>query len=58
MDVPVVLKTTHYARMVENLDVFDFYLSQEEIDEIRQLDENTSVFFSHTDPETVLYLMR
>lgn len=57
-DILVVLKTTHYARMVEDLDVFDFYLSEEDMTLIKELDQDTSVFFSHTDPEIIEYLMR
>lgn len=57
-DTLVVLKTTHYSRMLENIDVFDFYLTNEEMDKIKAMDQDTSVFFSHTDPEIVEYLMR
>lgn len=37
-------KTTHRVRMEENLDVFDFALSEEEMNAIEQLDQNQSLF--------------
>lgn len=39
--------------MEENLDIFDFALSGEEMDAIRALDEGKSLFFDHYDPATV-----
>lgn len=36
-------KTTHISRMNENMDIFDFNLSDEEIDRIAQLDTDSSV---------------
>ena len=52
-DVVVIPKSTHRERMEENLDIFDFALSGEEIDTIRALDEGKSLFFDHYDPATV-----
>lgn len=52
-DVVVIPKSTHRERMEENLDMFDFALSGEEIDTIRALDEGKSLFFDHYDPATV-----
>ena len=54
----VVVKSTHIERMKENIDILDFFLTNEEIESIHSLNENTSVFFDHNDPETVLYLTR
>lgn len=51
--VVVIPKSTHYERMVENLDVFDFSLSEEDMNKITALDKNTSSFFSHSDPAMV-----
>lgn len=39
--------------MRQNLDVFDFTLSDEEMDAIRALDTGKSLFFDHYAPETV-----
>jgi diketogulonate reductase-like aldo/keto reductase len=51
--VMVIPKSTHKERMVENLAVFDFVLSPEEMSAIEALDENESAFFSHYDPAIV-----
>lgn len=52
-NVVVIPKSTHIERMRQNLDVFDFALSEEDIAAIRDLDEGESLFFSHYDPATV-----
>ena len=46
----VIPKSTHRERMEENINVFDFELSQEDMDKIAALDKKQSSFFSHTDP--------
>lgn len=51
--VTVIPKSVHRDRMIENLDVFDFELTDEEMTAIASLDTKTSSFFSHADPETV-----
>ena len=52
-DVVVIPKSTHKERMEQNINVFDFALSGEDMEAIRQLDEGESLFFSHNDPATV-----
>lgn len=52
-NVVVIPKSTHKERMRQNLDVFDFTLSDEEMDAIRALDTGKSLFFDHYAPETV-----
>lgn len=52
-DVVVIPKSTHKERMEQNINVFDFALSGEDMEAIRQLDEGESLFFSHYDPATV-----
>lgn len=52
-DVVVIPKSTHKERMEQNIKVFDFTLSGEDMAAIRQLDEGESLFFSHYDPATV-----
>lgn len=51
--VVVIPKSTHYERMVENLNVFDFALTSDDMERIRALDKAQSSFFSHTDPAMV-----
>lgn len=55
-DVIVIPKSTHKERMIENLNVFDFTLNDEDMQAIRALDEESSAFFSHYDPNTVEFL--
>lgn len=55
--VVVIPKSTHKERMAQNIDVFDFTLTGEEMQRIRALDEGESLFFSHYDPETVEFLI-
>ena len=50
-------KTTRRERMVENFNVFDFTLSQEDMEVIARLDRGESLFLCHQDPESVLYLI-
>ena len=52
-DVVVIPKSTHKEHMEQNLDVFDFTLSEKDMEAIRELDEGKSLFFSHYDPATV-----
>lgn len=51
--VVVIPKSTHYERMKENLAVFDFALSDSDMQKIAALDKAESSFFSHTDPAMV-----
>lgn len=55
-DVVVIPKSTHKERMIENISVFDFELTQDDRDAIKSLDEKESAFFSHYDPQTVEFL--
>ncbi len=51
--VIIIPKSTHIERMQENLNVFDFALSEEDMEKIASLDTKTSAFFSHYDPAIV-----
>lgn len=55
-DVVVIPKSTHMERMKQNIDIFDFSLSAEDMSKISTLDTNESLFFSHYDPESVEFL--
>lgn len=52
-NVVVIPKSTHKERMEQNINVFDFTLSTEDMSAIQKLDEGESLFFSHYDPATV-----
>lgn len=56
--VVVIPKSTHYERMQENLDVFDFVLTDADMEKITSLDQNTSAFFSHSDPAMVEWFVK
>lgn len=56
--VVVIPKSTHYERMVENFNVFDFELSEEDMNTIAKLDTATSSFFSHQDPAMVEWFVK
>ena len=49
----VIPKSTHKERMAENLNVFDFKLSDADMSAIAAMDTATSSFFSHQDPNMV-----
>ena len=49
-------KSTRKERMTENISVFDFELSTEDMAAIATLDTKTSSFFDHRDPEMVKWL--
>jgi diketogulonate reductase-like aldo/keto reductase len=42
--------------MAENFAIFDFELDQEDVAAIGSLDQKTSSFFDHRDPEKVKWL--
>lgn len=55
--VIIIPKSTHIERMQQNIDIFDFELSADDMAEIAALDTATSLFFDHHDPEVVKMFM-
>ena len=51
--IVVIPKSTHKERMEENINVFDFELTKEDMETIATLDKAESAFFSHQDPNMV-----
>lgn len=54
--VIVIPKTVHQNRMAENMDVWDFELSAEDMDSIRKLDTGHSGIIDHLDINIVKFL--
>ena len=51
--VVAIPKSVHPDRIAENLNIFDFELSADEMARIATLDTGSSLFFDHRDPEMV-----
>lgn len=54
----VIPKSTHYERMIQNINVFDFSLTDEDMAKISSLDKEQSSFFSHYDPNMVEWFVK
>lgn len=54
--VVAIPKSVRKDRIIENINIFDFELSQNEMEKISALDTNESLFFSHRDPEMVKWI--
>lgn len=54
--VVLIPKSTHKERMKQNMDIFNFALTEEDMAIIRKLDTKQSLFFSHYDPQTVEFI--
>ena len=49
----VIPKSSHIERIKENIDIFDFTLSEEDMKAIRTLDENRSLWLEYDDPNII-----
>ncbi len=56
--IVIIPKSTHIERMKENFNVFDFALTDDEMQKITELDTKTSAFFSHTEPAMVEWFVK
>lgn len=54
--IVAIPKSTHKERMEENFNIFDFELSAKDMEAIKKLDTNASLFFDHRDPAMVKLL--
>ncbi|MDE7419956.1 MAG: aldo/keto reductase [Muribaculaceae bacterium] len=55
--VIIIPKSVHIERMEQNLNIFDFTLSNEDMEEIAKLDTGKSLFFDHHDGEVTKMFM-
>jgi 2,5-diketo-D-gluconate reductase A len=55
-DVVVIPKSVRAERMRENIDVFDFELTGDEMTRVAGLDKGDTLFFDHADPKMVSWL--
>jgi len=54
--VVVIPKSVRKERIIENLNIFDFKLSPEDMEAIASLDTGKSLFFDHRDPAIVKWM--
>jgi 2,5-diketo-D-gluconate reductase A len=54
--IVAIPKSVRKERMEENFNIFDFKLSEEDMQSIQTLDQKTSAFFDHRDPAMVKWL--
>ncbi|MGW1990224.1 aldo/keto reductase [Embleya sp. NPDC001921] len=55
-DIVAIPKSVNPDRMAQNIDVFDFRLTNDQMSRIAVLDTGTTLFFDHRDPEMVAWL--
>lgn len=55
-NIIAIPKSVRKERMAENFDIFNFQLSEAEMQTIQNLDNKTSLFFDHRDPNMVKWI--
>ncbi len=56
--ISVIPKSTHKERMEENFNVFDFKLTEQDMNLISSVDKAETAFFRHDDPKTVEWFVK
>ena len=54
--VVAIPKSARKERMIENINIFDFRLSDDDLQKIQTLDTKKSIFFDHRDPKIVKWM--
>ena len=54
--IVAIPKSSRKERMIENINIFDFKLSEEDMQSIKTLDTEKSLLFSHRDPAIVKWM--
>ncbi|MFJ5231154.1 aldo/keto reductase [Kitasatospora sp. NPDC088391] len=57
-DIVTIPKSVNPDRMAQNIDVFDFALTDDQMTRIAALDTGRTLFFDHHDPEMVAWLSK
>ncbi|GAA1093926.1 aldo/keto reductase [Kitasatospora arboriphila] len=57
-DIVTIPKSVNPGRMAQNIDVFDFALTDGQMKQIAALDTGKTLFFDHHDPEMVAWLSK
>ncbi|MFF2078539.1 aldo/keto reductase [Kitasatospora sp. NPDC058162] len=57
-DIVTIPKSVNPDRMAQNIDVFDFHLTDDQMATITALDTGKTLFFDHHDPEMVAWLSK
>ncbi|MFE0463979.1 aldo/keto reductase [Kitasatospora sp. NPDC058965] len=57
-DIVTIPKSVNPDRMAQNIDVFDFALTDDQMAAVAALDTGATLFFDHRDPEMVAWLSR
>lgn len=55
--IVVIPKSLHKERMKQNLEIFDFELTDSEMEKLKSLDENKSMWAEYDDQMIVQYAM-
>ena len=54
--IVVIPKTINKSRMIENFNIFDFDLSDDDMEIIKSLDTKSSLFFDHRNPDIIKWM--